>query len=151
MKTEDARGEPTGQTLSLKLLKQVEVASRTTREVENLEVKTDPKTGKSSTTLKVEDADGGRYIVRAAGTDGFGNPVVNDLTLTISGAKDKTKLRILTDRQEFKVDEEAAAHLHNRGEASIALLTWEAERILSYKVVSLQEGDSPLCWTVDGP
>ncbi|MEO6808597.1 MAG: MG2 domain-containing protein, partial [Isosphaeraceae bacterium] len=151
VKTDDAQGEPTGQPLSAKVLKQVEVAGRTTeREVETLEVKTDSKTGKGSITLKIDDADGGRYIVRLAGTDRFGNPVVQDLPLTISGKKDETKLRILADRQEFKVGEEAAVRLHNRDGASTALLTWESDRILSYKVVSIKEGDNPLSWTVDG-
>ena len=70
--------------------------------------------------------------------------------LTISGKKDETKLRILADRQTFKVGEEAEVNLHSRGRAGTALLTWEADRILSYRLVPLKEGDNAVAWAVDG-
>ena len=90
-------------------------------------------------------------MVRASGTDRFGNPVLAERLLTISGKKDETKLRILADRTTFKVGESAAVRLVNRGPAGTALLTWEADRILSYKIVPLQEGENALTWDVDGP
>ena len=71
--------------------------------------------------------------------------------MTISGKKDATRLRILADRTTFKVGESAAVRLVNRGPAGTALLTWEADRILSYKIVPLQEGENALTWDVDGP
>ena len=92
---------------------------------------------------------GGRYILRVAGTDRFGNPIVADRALTISGKKDETKLRLLADRQRFKVGEEASVNLHSRDRAGTALLTWEADRILSYRIVTLKEGDNPLAWAID--
>ena len=84
------------------------------------------------------------------GTDRFGNPIVADRALTISGKKDETKLRLLADRQRYKVGEEASVNLHSRDRAGTALLTWEADRILTYKLVTLNEGDNPVAWAVDG-
>ncbi len=112
---------------------------------------TDPKTGHGSLAFRVDDKEGGRYIVRVAGTDRFGNPIVADRPLTISGKKDETKLRLLADRQRYKVGEEASVNLHSRDRAGTALLTWEADRILTYKIVSLNEGNNPVAWLVDGP
>ena len=150
--TLDAQGEPTGQTLSVALLKRVERNGQVAeREASREELVTDKTTGKGATRLKVEDEEGGSYVVRASGTDRFGNPVIAERLLTISGKKDETKLRILTDRTTFKVGESAEVRLVNRGPAGTALLTWEADRILSYRVVPLKEGENALTWEVDGP
>ncbi len=123
----------------------------TEREVERKPLATDAKTGRGSLTFRVDDTQGGRYIIRVAGTDRFGNPIVADRVLTISGKKDETKLRLLADRQRYKVGEEASVNLHSRDRAGTALLTWEADRILTYKLVTLKEGDNPVAWAIDGP
>jgi len=149
--TADAQGKPTGQSLSAALVKQiVNPAGVTEREVERKPIATDPKTGHGSLTFRPDDSEGGRYIVRVAGTDRFGNPIVADRPLTISGKKDETKLRILADRQRYKVGEEASVNVHSRDRAGTALLTWEADRILSYKVVNVQAGNNPIAWSIDG-
>ena len=149
--TTDARGEPTGQTLSAALIKRVVQGGRVTeREVARKAVTTDPKTGGGSVILKADDEQGAIYVVRVTGTDRFGNPIVSDRVLTISGAKDDTRLRLLADRQTFKVGEEASVNLHSRGAAGTALLTWEADRILSYRVVTLAEGNNAVAWAIDG-
>ncbi|WP_406697489.1 MG2 domain-containing protein [Singulisphaera sp. Ch08] len=149
--TIDAQGKPTGETLSIAVLKRVTLAGRVTeREVLRKELKTDPATGRGETTLKVDDDQGGAFIVRVAGVDRFGNPVVTDRALTISGKKDETKLRILADRQTFKVGEEATVNLHSRGRAGTALLAWEADRILQYKIVRIEDGDNAVAWAIDG-
>ena len=75
---------------------------------------------------------------------------MTDKTLTISGKDDSEKLRILADRQSYKVGEEAEVNLHNKGKAGTTLLTWEGDRVLSYKIVPLAAGDNPLKWTVEG-
>src|SRR5579864_3188164 len=150
--TLDAQGEPTGQALSVAIVKRVEQAGRVTeREVSKTALTTDAKTGKASASLKVDDEDGGSYVVRVAGTDRFKNPVVADRAVTISGKKDETKLRLLAERQTFQVGESATVRLHNRAPAGTALLAWEADRILSYKLVPVQEGDNTVTWTVEGP
>ncbi|MDR3636348.1 MAG: MG2 domain-containing protein, partial [Isosphaeraceae bacterium] len=149
--THDAQGEPTGETLNVSVLKQVNQAGRATeREVVRKPLKTDPKTGRGSLSLQVDDEQGGSFVVRVAGTDRFGNPVVADRALTISGKKDETKLRLLADRQTYKVGEEASVNLHSRGVGGTALLSWEADRILSYKIVRLVEGDNALAWAING-
>jgi uncharacterized protein YfaS (alpha-2-macroglobulin family)/TolA-binding protein len=149
--TLDAQGEPTGQKLNVSVLKQVEQAGRTVeREAAKESIATDPKTGLGTLAVPVQDAEGGRYVVRVAGTDRFGNPVVAERALTISGTKDETKLRILADRQTFKVGETARVLLHSRARPGTALLTWEADRILSYKLVAVEEGDNPIAWDVVG-
>jgi len=148
--TRDVQGQPTGQSLSAALLKRVTQAGRVTeKEVERVSLTTDSKTGRAGVSLKVDDPDGGPYVVRVAGTDRFGNAVVADRLLAISGGKDETRLRILADRQDVKVGEEASVRLHSRGGGGTALLTWEADRILSYKVVTLKEGENPLTWAVE--
>ena len=150
--TFDPQGKPTGQKLSAALIKVVTQNNRTTeREVARKAVTTDPKTGTATVSLKADDEEGGAFIVRVAGTDRFGNPVVTDRSLTISGKKDDTKLRLLADRLNYKVGEEASVNLHSRGRAGAALLTWEADRILTYRIVKLAEGDNPIGWAVDGP
>src|SRR4029077_14838713 len=146
-----AQGEPTGEALGVTVLKLVTQAGRVTeREVSRQELKTDPKTGQGTLSLRVEDEQWGPYIVRAAGTDRFGNPVVADRALTISGKKDETRLRLLADRQTYKVGEEASVNLHSRGRAGTALLAWEADRILRYKLVRVEEGANAIAWSIDG-
>jgi prepilin-type processing-associated H-X9-DG protein len=149
--TADAQGKPIGESLVASLVKQITTDSGVTeREIERKPLATDPKTGHGSLGFQAEDSEGGRYLVRVTGTDRFGNPIVADRPLTISGKKDQTKLRLLTDRQRYKVGEEASVNLHSRDRAGSALLTWEADRILSYKLVSLQAGNNPITWAIDG-
>ncbi len=150
-RTIDALGEPTGQDLAVTVLKRVEQAGRVTeREVDKQAIKTDPKTGKSSLDLTIDDEDGGSFVVRAAGTDRFGNPIVADRPLTVSGKKDPARLRLLADRTTWKVGEEATVKLVNRTGDGPALLTWEADRILSYRIVDLKEGDNAVAWESEG-
>ena len=148
--TLDAQGKPLGQDLAVTVLKRVVEAGQTAeREVSRKEVKSDAKSGLVSTPIRIDDADGGEFVVRATGTDRFGNAIVADRVVRVSGKKDVAKLRILSDRTMFKVGEEAEVRLFNRGKAGPALLTWEADRILTYKIVPLIEGESLLKWTVD--
>ncbi|MDB5352249.1 MAG: large extracellular alpha-helical protein [Planctomycetota bacterium] len=149
--TLDAQGKPIAEDLSVAVLKRViEAGQAAEREVKRSPVKTDAKTGRGSLPIAVTDDDGGPYILRVSGTDRFGNIIVADRALQISGKKDAQRLRILSDRTAFKVGEEAAVRLVNRGKAGPALITWEADRVLSYKVVPLIEGENALKWTVEG-
>ena len=112
-------------------------------------VTTDPKTGQVRVPLSIEDDKGGTYVLRASGTDRFGNPIVEDRLVTVSGKEDGEKLRLLADRTTFKVGEQATVNLHSRLQPGRALLTWEADRILQYKLVPVQPGDNPLAWPVE--
>ena len=149
--TTDAQGKPIGQSLSAALVKQITSSGRVTEREVDAQAADDRRQDRAAArSTSGSTIAGGRYIVRVAGTDRFGNPIVADRALTISGKKDETKLRLLADRQRFKVGEEASVNLHSRDRAGTALLTWEADRILTYKIVTLKEGDNPLAWAVDG-
>lgn len=149
--TLDALGTPEGHALTVSILKRIVTNGAVAeREVSASKLNTDPKTGRGETTLKVDDPDGGRYVLRASGTDRFGNVVVQDRVVTISGQKDATKLRILADRQTFMVGEPASVKLINRSGPGLALVTWQADRILSYRLVELQAGDNAMAWDVIG-
>jgi uncharacterized protein YfaS (alpha-2-macroglobulin family)/TolA-binding protein len=150
VKTTDALGKPAGQALEVAVLKKVTRpgGSMIERQVSKAPLSTDKATGEGRLTLKVDDRDGGDFVVRATGTDAFGNAVFADRPLTISGASDAEKLRILTEQTSFKVGETASVRLHSREKAGPALLAWEADRILQYKIVDLKEGENPLTWDV---
>jgi alpha-2-macroglobulin len=150
--TLDAQGKPTSRELRVSVLKQVNQNGRITeREVSKHVLTTDKDTGKGTLSVKVEDEQGGGYVIRVAGTDQFGNPIVADRGLEISGKADATRLRLLTDRQSFKIGESASINLHSRSKPGMALLAWEADRILQYKLVPIKEGDNAVTWAVDGP
>ena len=149
--TRDPMGKPVAETLSLAILKQVVDGDRVAeREVKRLDLKTDKDSGKGTASAAIDDADGGAYVLRLSGTDRFGNPVVAERSLTISGKKDASKLRILADRTAYKVGERAAVRLFARDGAGPALVSWEADRILSYKIIDIKEGDNALAWDVTG-
>jgi TolA-binding protein len=150
--TTDAQGEPAGQSLSAAVIKLVNQGGRITeRETQRQALESDAKTGQGTVAYRIDDTDGGNYLLRVSGTDRFKNSIVADRAIYVSGAKDETKLRILADRQRYKVGEEASVNVHSRGRAGTALLTWEADRILSYKLVNLSDGDNPVGWAIDGP
>ena len=115
--TTDARGEPTGQTLSAALIKRVVQGGPGHRARGRAEAASPPtrRPAAAASSLKADDEQGAIYVVRVAGTDRFGNPIVADRVLTISGTKDETRLRLLADRQTYKVGEEASVNLHSRG------------------------------------
>lgn len=151
VRTIDALGEPTGQELVVKVLKRIEQGGRTTeREVKQEKVRTDEKTGAASVPIRIDDEQGGIFVLRASGTDRFGNPVIEEQLLAISGKEDAVKLRLLADRLTFKVGETANIKLHSRVEPGTALLTWEADRILRYKIVPIEQGDNAISWEVAG-
>ena len=110
-----------------------------------------PRRARARSRFKVDDDAGGPYVVRVAGTDRFGNPIVADRPLTISGKKDETKLRLLADRQTYKVGEEASVNLHSRGRRGHGApdLGGRPDPLATSSCRS-QEGDNPVAWAVDG-
>ncbi len=98
--------------------------------------------GTASTALRLDR--GGQYRLRAEGSDRFGNPVSAERELTISGEEDAVKLRVLTERTRVDVGETLSVDLHHRGEPGLALVTFEGEEILEYRLVRLQRGTNPL-------
>ena len=98
--TADAQGKPVGQSLSAAVVKLISAGGRITeREMQRKQLTTDAGSGHGSLAFRIDDTEGSRYVLRVAGTDRFGNPIVADRPLAISGKKDETKLRLLADRQ----------------------------------------------------
>jgi uncharacterized protein YfaS (alpha-2-macroglobulin family)/tetratricopeptide (TPR) repeat protein len=102
------------------------------------DVKTDEKTGEGVVRLTLEK--GGQYILRVAGKDRFDQTIVAQNGVFVSDDEDATKLRLFSDRETLKVGEKAKVTLHSRLDGAIALVTFEGETILSYRLVELKKG-----------
>ena len=141
--TKDPAGAPLKKNLSFGVFK-----LETTVYGEMAEVKIDEQqvstaqdgTGKALIRIK----EGGNYILRVEGKDRFGNPVSGQMRLFISGKDDDILLRIITDREEFKVGEQPEVTLYSRASEGLGLLTYEAESILSYQIISIHKENNPL-------
>ncbi|MEX2186156.1 MAG: tetratricopeptide repeat protein, partial [Pirellulales bacterium] len=142
LKTVDAEGKPIAQKLNLKVLERTTVDGRVgERLVSEYAVETD-KEGNARQTLKL--VDGGKYILRAEGTDRFENPIFGTSMVQLSDDKDAVRLRMLADRHTFKVGDVAKVNLHWREAPALALVTFQGARVLDYKLVTLKTGDNPL-------
>ncbi len=86
--------------------------------------------------------EGGRYVVRARGKDRFGNPVYGEAGFFVSGEKDKVKLRLLTDRERYRVGEKGKVRVVNRAGRHLALFTTEAEDVQDWWAKVLPAGES---------
>lgn len=129
--TKDLKGEPIAREMTLTALlrtydrasrsagppSQAQQAARPTltwaeTKVETVTVKTDQKTGRGRATLKLTK--GGTYVLRAEGKDRFDHTITAETTVQISDADDKTRVRIFSDRQHYKVGEKIALDVHSR-------------------------------------
>lgn len=145
LETTDAQGKPIAVDLDLRL----EERTRPDRRViKGPRVKTDPTTGTATALLRLDDQEGGDYLVAASGVDQFGNVIRGATHLMISGSKSGHELLFLPDQPTWKVGEKAKVNLNSRTRAGTALITWDADRILSYKLVELHAGDNPIEWEV---
>ncbi len=154
VETKSADGKPIGKDLTLTLYRIIERPSHpilsqipwmsipnpiSEVKVSDHKVITDIKTGKGKVNIKLDQ--GGRYVLRALGNDRFNQPVMGQGEIFVSDEKDEVKLRIIADRSELKVDEQAKIRIHSRLEtSSLALLTYEGEGIINYKVQKLNKG-----------
>ncbi len=103
------------------------------------EVETDPRTGETAVRLSLDE--GGRYLLRVAGEDRFGQPVSAEGKVTVSGEEDAVKLRFFSDTDTLEVGEKARVRLHSRlAEGRLALLTFDGETILSHRILRLAKG-----------
>ena len=143
IETKDAAGKPTQQTLNLKVLKLTTVDGKVGDHlVEEYEVQTadEDATARKSLTLDT----GGRYRLRAEGQDRWGNPVSGQIDLLVSDDEDRVRLRILADQHTYKVGDDAEVTLHWRDKPALALVTFQADRVLNYRLVQLQTGVNKL-------
>ncbi len=150
VRTIDVEAEPVGREMAVKVLRRESHPDGTWAEVlvEEKTVRTDEESGKAVATFAVEK--GGNHVVRAEGADRFGNPITAQGSVFISDAEDGAKLRILSDRQRLKVGEKPIVVLHSRLKPALALLVFEGEEVLSYRVARLEEGANELAVDV-GP
>ena len=107
--------------------------------VEEHNITTDAKTGRGRVRLDLDK--GGVYVLRASGVDRFDQPVSSEGTVNISDDEDAVKLRIFAERAHLKVGSREKIRIHSRiGEGKRnALLTFEGEGIIGYKILQLAE------------
>ena len=81
---------------------------------------------------------------RAFARDRFHNPIVAEKTIFISGDEDENRLRIITERDEFRVGETPGVRVIYREEPALALITYEGEDIFRYGMVRLSRGENTI-------
>jgi uncharacterized protein YfaS (alpha-2-macroglobulin family)/TolA-binding protein len=136
-------GKPVGEKLALKVFERTKAAGiEGQRLVRTIDVATDQANGVGRTSLALEA--GGRYVLRAEGTDQFDHPVSAQTEIEISADEDPTRLRILANRLTWQVGETANVIVHWRGRPALGLITFQAARILGYRLVELRSGQNPL-------
>ena len=99
-------------------------------------------------TIQLTLTKGGAYIVRANGVDRFDQPVVGAGHVRISDESDETKLRIFAERTKTEVGASETLRIHSRLTQARALVTFEGEGVIAYKVLTLRSGMNPLQFTV---
>ena len=118
---------------------EVEVAQQT--------FETNGKSGEA--TLRFVGGKGGQHLVRLEAEDRFGTLVTGQLGLLVSGDDDEVKLRLLSDRQSYKVGETVQVRVANRAGRHLALRTVQGDGILSYEPVVIEAGESTLAVVLD--
>ena len=158
IKTSGADGKPVGRSLKLSvfrtgrrpahpILSQVpwlDMDDSADAEVlaEEHQVETDESSGEGKILLTLTK--GGQYTLRATGTDRFGQPVLGAGKATISDDNDAIRLRIFADGTTTQVGASETVRIHSRledtasGPLTLALVTYEGEGIIDYKVLSLK-------------
>jgi uncharacterized protein YfaS (alpha-2-macroglobulin family)/tetratricopeptide (TPR) repeat protein len=148
VKAVDVENKPVAGALSLRLLRRESTPEGGWAEVlvSEKEFRTDERNGEALVPVTLDK--GGRYILRADGTDRFKNPITAQGQVLISDAEDTVKLRVFADRERYKVGETADVVLHSRLAPALALLTFEGEEIISYRIEKLAEGQNTIKITV---
>ncbi|MHC5069103.1 MAG: MG2 domain-containing protein [Planctomycetota bacterium] len=111
-------------------------------EVLDKDFQTDAKDGKGRVTFQAKK--GGDYVARVEATDRFGTVVSAQLNLKVSGEDDKIKLRLLSDRQFYKVGDTLKVKVANRAGDRLVLRTIQGDGILVYDSVMLKKGESTI-------
>lgn len=147
VKVSDPSGKPVATDLKLEVLERTRVNGRRgERLVETVETKSDAK-GDAQRTLRIDKS--GSYIIRATGTDQFGNSLSGSDVVTISGDDDAIRLRLLSEKHQYNVGDQANIKLHWREGDALALVTYEGASILGYQLVALKKGSNDLVVPMD--
>ncbi|MFN0207815.1 MAG: MG2 domain-containing protein, partial [Planctomycetota bacterium] len=140
IETKDAGRKPIAADLQLSVFK---IEERGNRKTQTLAGKTNEKTGEGNVRITIPD--GGRYFVRAEGKDRFGTPVFADAAIEVSGDDDAQKLRIFTERENWKLGESFKARVVSRLlNTKKTLMTFEGNGILEYKIIDVPKGETTL-------
>lgn len=122
------------------------------REVATQQVSTNAE-GEGSGQFSLKE--GGTYILRAEGKDASGNPVISEYGIIISGNDDDVRLRLFAESDVVKAGANASIRVLWRGAKEneknssvgterLALVTYEADRILGKQLVRLAPGESTI-------
>lgn len=100
--------------------------------------------------LSVELPEGGDYVLRVVGEDRFQQQVAAEGRVKASGAEDATRLRIFSKEATLKVGRAHRARIHSRlKQPTLALVTYEGDAVLEYRILSLKAGFTPVETAVD--
>ncbi|MBM4063342.1 MAG: tetratricopeptide repeat protein, partial [Planctomycetes bacterium] len=98
--------------------------------------------GKAVVQLRADQ--GGGHRVRVEAKDRFGNVTSGDAELLVSGDDDKIKLRLLGDRDSYKVGDKAVVRVVNRAGARLALVAVQGDSVLAHEAKVIPAGESEL-------
>ena len=113
------------------------------RLVEEHPLETAAADGTARKTLKL--AKGGRYVLRAEGTDRFKNPITGQYTRAdLRRRGPACGCGSWPTSTRYKVGDTATVKLHWREEPALALVTFQGARVLDYKLVELKKGANEL-------
>ena len=144
----DPAGDAVQETLTLGVFKRETTPYNETAEVKIAEQQvTTGEDGSGKVLVRLQE--GGTYILRAEGRDRFDNPVSGQTEVFISGMEDEIMLRLIADREEFKVGEQTEITLFSRAKRGLGLLTCEGESILSYQIIAIQSEKNLLPLTIN--
>lgn len=148
LSTTSPAGDAVAREMTLKVLREVSrPGGRWAEELVLERLLATSEDGEAHASLSLER--GGTYRLRAEGTDRFGNPVTTEGALTVSGDEDSVKLRLLAESQRAEVGATLALELVNRAGPGLALVTFEGETVLGYRLVQLERGVNRLELEVD--
>ncbi|HTF90675.1 MAG TPA: MG2 domain-containing protein [Planctomycetota bacterium] len=93
-------------------------------------------------------AKSGRYILRVSAIDRFGNPVESECEVEIVGQDDVETLRLLSDSDQLVAGDEASVVALEREQGGLALVTFEAGRVLDWRWMKLVPGSNSIAFHV---
>lgn len=139
----DRSGKPIAVPGEARLLRYERVGKRRV-EAEVAAVPFRTRAADGAATVSLTASKGGAYVVRVEARDRFGTLVTAQKSLEISGEDDEVRLRLLSDRQSWRVGETLEVKVVNRTKATLALRTFQGDGILSYDTVRLPAGESTM-------
>lgn len=160
--TTGADGKPSGESLKVSVLRmekpktrriltllpwpQAETPPGTEVKDSEHDARTDATSGKTRVSLTLEK--GGIYQIRVTGTDRFGQTITRETRVEVSDNEDSNKLRLIAAEASLKVGQDAKVRLHSRMGKGLALLTYEGETILRYRIVDLHKDYNEIAFKV---